>query len=44
MYKSDIAVGMFYPEAVRYIERNDLWEEVIDLVTDSYGIVTKVIH
>ena len=42
--QSDKVVGMRYFDAVRYIERMDLWEEVIDLMTDTYGIVVKVIH
>lgn len=42
--QSDKVVGMRCFDAVRYIERMDLWEEVIDLMTDAYGIVVKVIH
>ena len=42
--KSDKAVGMTYFEAIRFIERNDLWHEVIDLMTNAEGIVLKVIH
>ena len=42
--QSDKVVGMRYFDAVQYIERMDLWEEVIDLMTDAYGIVVKVIH
>lgn len=42
--QSDKVIGMRYFDAVRYIERMDLWEEVIDLMTDAYGVVVKVIH
>ncbi len=42
--RSNKAVGMTYAEAVRFIEANDLWEEVIDLKTDEHGIVVKVLH
>lgn len=44
MYESDKAVGMFHAEAIRFIEANDLWDEVVDLQTDCYGTVTEVIH
>lgn len=42
--QSDKVVGMRHFDAIRYIERMDLWEEVIDLMIDAYGIVVKVIH
>lgn len=42
--KSDKAIGMTHAEAIRFIEAADLWDEVIDLRTDAYGIVIKVIH
>lgn len=42
--QSDRVVGMRHFDAVRYIERMDLWDEVIDLVTDACGIVVRVIH
>lgn len=44
MYESDKVVGMFHTEAVQFIENNDLWDEVVDLKTDCYGTVVKVIH
>ena len=44
MYRSDKAVGMFYAEAIRFFEQNDLWAEVTDFLADAYGIVTKVLH
>ena len=44
MFQSDKAVGMFYSEAIRFFEQNDLWAEVIDFKTDAYGIVVKVLH
>ena len=42
--RSDKAVGLRYNEAIRLIDRLDLWDEVIDLVTDDCGIVIRVIH
>jgi hypothetical protein len=44
MYRSDKAVGMFYTEALRFIERNDLWEEVISIKTDDFGKVVSILH
>ena len=44
MYQSDRAVGMFYSEAMRFFEQNDLWAEVVDFEADSYGIVVRVLH
>ena len=44
MYASDKVIGTHHREAVRWIEEMDLWDEVIDLVVDAYGIVTAVIH
>ncbi len=44
MKQSDKVVGMTHFMAINYIESFDLWDEVIDLEVDCYGIVTKVIH
>jgi hypothetical protein len=44
MYHSDKAVGMLYPEAIRFIERNDLWAEVVSIVTDDCGTVVSILH
>lgn len=44
MYESDKVVGQTYNEALKVIDRLDLWHEVVDLVVDCYGCVTKVIH
>jgi hypothetical protein len=44
MYRTDCLVGKSHREAVRWIEANDLWDEVVDLITDCYGIVIKVVH
>lgn len=44
MYLSDRVVGQHHRAAVRWIEENDLWDEVVDLITDCYGIVVKVLH
>ena len=44
IYESDNVIGMFYPEAMRFIERNDRWEEVVGLVTDEVGAVVAVMH
>jgi hypothetical protein len=44
MYRSDKAVGMFYTEAIRFIERNDLWAEVVSIKTDDCGTVVSVLH
>lgn len=44
MYESDKLIGVSYHEAVKWIEEEELWDEIIDLKVDSYGIVTAVIH
>lgn len=44
MYRTDCLVGKSHWAAVRWIEANDLWDEVVDLITDANGIVIKVIH
>ena len=44
MYESDKIVGANHREAIPWITAMDLWDEVIDLVVDAYGIVTAVIH
>ena len=44
MYESDKVVGASHREAIQWITAMDLWDEVIDLEVDCYGIVTKVIH
>lgn len=44
MYESDKVVGRSHWEAIRWITAKDLWDEVIDLEVDAYGIVTAVIH
>ena len=42
--QSDAIIGLWYPEAVRFIEVNDLWAEVVDIRADAHGMVTAVIH
>ena len=42
--QSDKAIGMFYPDAIRFIDRMDLWHEVINVVTDAAGIVIRIVH
>lgn len=44
MYESDKVVGTYHREALKWITMMDLWDEVIDLEVDCYGIVTAVIH
>jgi len=44
MYKSDKTIGMSFFEALRFVEKNDLWDEVFDFKVDNNGIVLKVIH
>ena len=44
MYESDKVVGHSHREAIQWITARDLWDEVIDLVVDNYGIVVAVIH
>lgn len=44
MYESDKVVGNHYADAVRWIESRDLWDEVVGLVADAYGIVVCVLH
>ena len=44
MFQSDKAVGMFYTEALRFIERNDLWAEVVSIKTDAEGKVVSILH
>lgn len=44
MRQSDKVVGMTHFLAIQYIESLDLWDEVVDLEVDCYGIVTRVIH
>lgn len=44
MKLSDKVVGMTYSLAIQFIESFDLWDEVVDLEVDCYGIVTRVIH
>lgn len=43
-YESDKVVGASHKEAIQWITGRDLWDEVIELEVDCYGIVTKVIH
>ena len=43
-YESDKVIGMRYSEAVRFIERNDLWDEVAGLTADEHGEVVAVWH
>ena len=43
-YESDKVVGASHREAIQWITAMDLWDEVIDLEVDCYGIVTAVIH
>jgi len=44
MYESDKVVGKAHWEALQWITVKDLWDEVISLEVDAYGIVTAVIH
>lgn len=44
MYESDKVVGATHFEAIQWITAMDLWDEVVDLEVDAYGIVTAVIH
>ena len=44
MFLSDRVVGMSHWATVRFIEANDLWDEVVDLEVDCMGTVTAVIH
>lgn len=44
MYESDKVIGSSYREAVAWIEAKDLWDEVVEIETDCYGMVTRVIH
>jgi hypothetical protein len=44
MYESDKVVGTHHREALQWITMMDLWDEVVDLEVDCYGIVTAVIH
>lgn len=44
MYESDKVVGTHHREAIQWITMMDLWDEVVDLDVDCYGIVTAVIH
>lgn len=44
MYESDKVIGASHREAIQWITAMDLWDEVIDLEVDCYGIVTAVIH
>ena len=43
-YESDKVIGASHREAIQWITAKDLWDEVIDLEVDGYGIVTGVIH
>lgn len=44
MRQSDKVVGMTHFMAIQFIESLNLWDEVVDLEVDCYGIVMKVIH
>ena len=44
MYESDKVIGTDVREAIKWIEAKDLWDEVIEIESDAYGIVTAVIH
>lgn len=41
---SDTVIGMFFTQAVTYVEDHDMWDEVVDFVVDASGIVVRVIH
>ena len=43
-YESDKVVGATHREAIMWITAKDLWDEVVELEVDAYGIVTAVIH
>lgn len=44
MYESDKVIGTDIREAIKWIDAMDLWDEVIEIESDAYGIVTAVIH
>jgi hypothetical protein len=44
MYESDKVIGTSHKEAIQWLTGRDLWDEVIDLVVDAYGIVIAIIH
>lgn len=44
MYESDKVVGTDIREAIKWIEAKDLWDEVVDIVSDATGMVITVIH
>ena len=44
MYESDKVIGKDIREAIKWIEAQDLWDEVIDIESDGTGTVTAVIH
>ena len=44
MYESDKVVGTDVREAIKWIEAMDLWDEVVDIVSDGTGKVITVIH
>lgn len=43
-YESDKVIGSHIYEALQWITGMDLWDEVIEIESDGYGIVTNVIH
>ena len=44
MYESDKVIGASHYEAIQWITAKDLWDEVIELEVDNFGIVVRVIH
>ena len=44
MYESEKVIGKTHREAIQWITAMDLWDEVVELEVDNYGIVTAVIH
>lgn len=40
----EMIIGMLYTEAVRFIEANDLWAEVLHIETNAEGVVIGVWH
>lgn len=43
-YESDKILGMRYRQAVRFLDKLDLWDEVAGIVTDEHGEVIAVWH
>lgn len=44
MYESNKVIGLRYREAILWLTDMDLWDEVVDLEVDAYGVVVGVVH